>query len=475
MSPERVTYTKEIPVEGSYDVVVCGGGPAGCAAALSARRAGMRVLLVEAQGQLGGMGTSGLVSHWLGGRTQEGDWVVGGIFKSLAEEAAARRYALIPTLEPDRVYQPHGWLPWFVHGIPMDPYRVSQLLDERIEREGIELLLETQCVDTLVRGQRISRVMLHNKSGLFAVSGGVFVDATGDADMAAASGCEYEVGREEDGLTTPASLSFHLYNVDHNALAEYIEEHRTPKFREKIRELRATGEWPFPYDIFITVRLVQHDVAMVNTMRLPGVNGIDGASRTRGLMQGRREALQLLSIFRKHFPGLAGAEIKAIAPTLGIRETRRIKGAFRLTTEDLTRGRRFEDTVGFSIYGWDLPDPKRPSVQPLVDESTGGYINKVDKALSTPIPYRVMVPQPIENLVTPGRSISVERDVLGPLRVMAPSMAMGEAAGTAAALMMENGVSAAAVDIGRLKERLRSCGAIVDEEALPPISPRVDP
>ncbi len=433
------------------------------------------MLLVEAQGQLGGMATSGLVSHWLGGRTQEGDWVVGGIFRSLVEEATQQGFALMPSLSSDTTYQPHGWLPWFVHGIPMDPYGMAHFLDRKITDNGVDLLLETYVVDAQVKENRITDLVLQNKSGLFAVPATTVVDATGDADVAAAAGCDYEVGREEDGLTTPASLSFHLYNVDHQELGTYIEHHHTPKFRDKIRVLKDRGEWPFPYDIFITVQLVQQDVAMVNTMRLPGINGIDGASRTEGLVQGREEALQLLQIFRKHFPGLGRAEIKCIAPTLGIRETRRIKGAFRLTIEDLTSERDFEDTVGFSIYGWDLPDPKKPSVQPLVDESTGGYINKVQKALSTPIPYRVMAPQPVENVLTPGRSISVERDVLGPLRVMAPSTAMGEAAGTAAAFMVERRLPARDVDTNALRERLRRAGAIVDREALPPISPRIDP
>ena len=475
MSDETIGYSRAIPRRRGYDVVVCGGGPSGTAAALAARRDGLRVLLVEAQGQLGGMATSGLVSHWLGGRTQEGDWVVGGIFRSLVEEATQQGYALMPSLSSDTTYQPHGWLPWFVHGIPMDPYGVAHFLDRKTLDNGIDLLLETYVVDALVSENRITDLILQNKSGLFAVPARAVVDATGDADVAAAAGCAYEVGREEDGLTTPASLSFHVYNVDHRELGAYIERHHTPKFRAKIRELKEKGEWPFPYDIFITVQLVQEDVAMVNTMRLPGINGIDGASRTQGLVQGRSEALQLRDIFRKHFPGLGKAEIKCIAPTLGIRETRRIKGAFRLTIEDLTSDRDFEDTVGFSIYGWDLPDPKKPSVQPLVDESTGGYINKVEKSLSTPIPYRVMVPQPVENVLTPGRSISVERDVLGPLRVMAPSMAMGEAAGTAASFMVTNDLAARAVDPDVLRERLRSVGAIVDRDALPPISPRVDP
>ncbi len=468
-------YSRNIPILSPYDLVVCGGGPSGCAAALAAKREGLRVLLVEGQAQLGGMATSGLVSHWLGGRTQEGAWVVGGLFRTLVEEATACGCAIQPELTGGRVYQPHGWLPWFIHGIPIDPFAMAHFLDEKFLRAEIDLLFETQVLDALTRDERITHVIIQNKSGLQALPTDAVIDATGDADVAAFSGCETVTGRESDGLMAPASLTFHLSNVDHRALGNAIEVGKNPKFRDTIYALRKTGEWPFPYDIFISVQLVQQDVAMINTMRLPGVNGIDGRSRTGGLITGRREAYALLDIFRKHFPGFEKAEMKSVATLLGIRETRRIRSNFCLRVNDLGEGREFEDTVGFSMYGWDLPDPHRPSLQPMVDESNGKFINKVNKVLYTPIPYRVMVPQPVRNLLCPGRAVCVERDVLGPLRVMAPCMAMGEACGVASAQIVRDRVSAAEVDVSSLRNRLREVGAKVDRQALPPISPRQDP
>jgi glycine/D-amino acid oxidase-like deaminating enzyme len=462
-------------VVGNYDVAVCGGGPSGCSAALAARREGLTVILIEGQAQFGGMATSGLVSHWLGGRTQQGEWVIGGIFKELTEEASMRGCAIIPRLMEGRTYQPHAWLPWFIHGIPLDPFAMARFLDEKLTGAGVDVLLETQVLDCIVQNGSIRRLIVHNKSGVQAIRVSAVIDASGDADVAAMSGCDVQIGRESDGLMTPVSLSFHLYNVDHQELGDYIEVHKTPKFREKIDELRRIGEWPFPYEIFITVQLVQDDVAMVNTMRLPGVNGIDGRSRTKGLIQGRKEAYELLTIFRKHFPGFQKAEMKAIAPLLGVRETRRIKGDFCLSVKHLTDAAEFADTIGFSIYGWDLPDPLKPSFQPLVDESGGKFFNKVEKALSTPIPYRIMVPRPVTNLLCPGRAVSVERDVLGPLRVMAPCMAMGQACGVAAGQMVNHRISAASVDAVKLREKLRSAGCIVDSCFLPEISPRIDP
>jgi hypothetical protein len=456
-------------------VVVCGGGPSGCAAALAARREGLTVLLVEGQGQLGGMATSGMVSQWLGGRNQKGQWVVAGLFRTIAEEAAARGYAVLPRLDPQEKYHPYGWLNWFIHGVPLDPYGVARFLDEKMQAFDVDVLLLTQVVDVLTDGDRITHVVTFNKSGLTAVPVRAVIDATGDADVAERSGCEVVKGREEDGLMTPTTLEFHVSHVDRKRLTAYIEDQRDPKLRGKIRELRKQGVWSFPYDIFICTQLTQPDTFYVNTIRLVGIDGTDGASVTEGMVRGREEIEKLVAILREHIPGFEHVQLKAVAPLLGVRETRRIVAAWQMTVRDLSEGKSFPDTVGFSMYGWDLPDPKRPSVQPFAkDDATGGYQYTVKKGLSAPLPYRVMVPRPIRNLICPGRAVCVERQVLGTVRVMAPCMAMGEASGVAAAQVVAKSRSFADVDVQRLRQRLRELGAIVDEAELPTILPRVD-
>jgi len=456
--PAGLSLNKQLPIEKPYDLVVCGGGPSGCAAALSGRRAGLSVLVVEGQGQLGGNATSAMVSHWLGGRT--GDcrrWTVGGVFRELSEDAAKRGVALIPTPNRSTKYQPHGWYQGSLGaGIPLDPYGVAKLLDDKMAEAGVEVLLHTQAADVAVDppGKRISHVVVFNKSGLSAVPARAVVDATGDGDMAARSGCRVVKGRDEDGLMTPASLTFHVDHVDQDALSDYIHEHNCPRFRKKIAELRAAGEWTFPYEIFISVQLDQPGTMMINTTRLTGIDGTDGRSVSEGMVRGRAEIEKLVALMRKHFPGFERARLKCVAPALGVRETRRIVGPYVLAVEDLNRGSAFADTIGFSAYGWDLPDPKRPSHNP-------GHGRKREV---TPIPYRVMVPGPIENLVCPGRAISVERPVLGPLRVMAPCMAMGEAAGLAAAEVVADGAAFADVDTAWLRGRLEKQGAVVEWE-----------
>jgi len=450
----QLSLSRQIPVLPPYDAVVCGGGASGCAAAIAAARRGAQTLLIEGHGQLGGNGTSGLVSHWLGARTSDcQNWVVGGVFHELSEEAARRGDALIPVPDPAEPYQPHGWYKGqLAAGIPFDPYAVARLLDEKLVAAGVDFLLLTQAIDVVTQGNRITHIVIFNKSGLAAVPARTVVDATGDADIAARGGCEVVKGREEDALMTPASLTFHVDGVDQQALAEYIRENKAPRFRKKIEELRERGQWPFPYDIFISVQLQQTGTMMINTTRLVGVDGTDGRSVSDGMVRGREEIQQLMAIMQQHFPGFAAARLKCVAPALGVRETRRIVGDFIMQVTDVNAGRQYEDTIGFSAYGWDLPDPRYPSRNPAHGR----------KLPVVPIPYRVMLPRPIENLICPGRAISVERSVLGPLRVMAPCMAMGQAAGTAAALVVEHASEFAAVDIKGLRDALRRDGAIVE-------------
>lgn len=417
---------RDVPVIGAYDVVVCGGGPSGTAAALAARRAGLSVLLLEAQGQLGGAGVSGLVSEWLGGDNV-------GIYREFAGETGR-----------SGISRPSDWGPAF------DPFAMAAYLDAKMAADGVEVLLHTQCIDVRVEAGRISHVFFVNKGGFQAAAGRAFVDATGDADIAAWSGCRVVKGRPEDGLTTPTSLVFHVDGVDEKQLAAAFAEHGG-RLLGLIRRLREQGQWPFPYDRFITRKLNEDGVYMINTIRLVGLDGTRGADISAGMSRGRDEAQRLMGIFRRHVPGYANARIKAVATSLGVRETRRIEAEHTMTLDDLARWgtdkSHYNDVIGHSTWGFDLPNPEKPSYNP------GPRRKGLPK--TKPVPYRVMVPRPVGNLVCPGRCISVERHVLGALRVMSPCMAMGQAAGQAARQVVKNAVSFGAIDVARLLDELR--------------------
>ncbi len=418
---DSFSFCRELPVHKPYDVVVCGGGPSGTTAALAAARAGAKVLLIEGMGQLGGMGVSGMVSEWLGGDH-------GGIFHEFATEAIDQGIARLS-----------NWGPAF------DPFAMAHYLDGKMAEVGVDVLLLTQAVDVRVAGGRITHVVIFNKSGLAAVPVRAVVDATGDADIAARSGCKIVKGRESDGLMTPTTLIFHVDNVDEQALNTHFRKHGD-RLLGQVKELQESGEWPFPYNRFITRKLNEDGVWMVNTVRLVGIDGTDGRSKSEGMVRGREEVQKLMEIFREHVPGYEKARIKAVAPLLGVRETRRIRGQYVLTAEDLTAGKEFDDVIGYSSWGSDIPDPKRPSDNP----------NRLRHRGRTPVPYRVMVPEPIDNLICPGRAVSVDRIVLGSIRVMSPCMAMGEAAGVAAAMTVNGNRAFRDVDTQSLRRQLQT-------------------
>lgn len=471
---EKLSYWSELPVTETYDVVVCGGGPSGCAAAVSAARAGLKTLVIESMGQLGGMAVTGLVSQWLGGRTQEGEWVVKGIFKSFSEEAAKKGYALTPELIPTEKYHPYGWFNWFIHGVPLDPFGIDRFLDEKMEQYGVEVLYFTHFVDVIKEDNTITHLIFHNRSGLFAVRVKAVVDATGNADVAARSGCETIIGHRNSGKVTAPSLIFHLYDVDEEALMKGVMTEGDPKFRHLIRRLRDKGIWDFPFEIFVCTKLLNQGEFYINTNQLVGVDGTDGRAVSSAMILGRKQIHRLLNIYRKYFPGFKNAKVKQIAPQLGVRETRRIVGEYQLTEADLRDSASFCDCIGFSMYGWDLPDPDNPARQPYADDNVAGLTYLKKKGLYTPLPYRIMIPKHVKNLICPGRGVSVEGQVLGPVRVMAPCMAMGEAAGLAARQVVTDSVSFKSVNIPLLREELRACGGLVDEEELPAIYPRKD-
>ena len=451
---ETVTIEQSLPLLGAYDAVVCGGGTAGCPAALAAARQGLSVLVIENLGQLGGTGTSGQVSHWLGGRLGDDTWVVGGIFKELSEEAAAEGIALIPhDTDPPSKYTPHGWHKGLLHGIPFDPHLMAGYLDRKMTADHVDVLLHSRIVDLVKGGAHISHIIFHNKSGLQAVRAGTVIDATGDADIAALAGCPHDKGRDEDHAMTAVTLEVHVDNVDQDVYAGYVYEHDEPRMREFIKRKRTEGSWTQNTDIFICVQLTEAGVMMLNTTRVCEIDGTDGASVTLGMQQGRAEIDRLIGFLREHMPGFANVRIKSIAPMLGVRETRRIHGQYRLTVDDVAAGRQFADTIGLSSYGWDLADPRHPSYQPMHGRP---------KPPVTPIPYGILVPQNTDNLICPGRSVSVEREGLGPLRVMAPVMAMGEAAGIAAAQVARKGIPFAAVDTEALRGELQQGNAILE-------------
>ena len=452
-------YIKEITKVRSCQVAICGGGFAGFAAAYAAAREGMKVLLIERNGALGGVGTLGLVNHLLGARAFEGKTCktcVGGLFARIEEELL-KRSAAVNYKSTDLSLPPHGWFKTLGIGLIFDNEEMKRLLEELLSEVGVEILYYTDVIDVIRCGERLESLVIHNKSGLATVRADYFVDATGDGDIYAMAGCPFEFGNTEGGLAA-ASLEMHVENVDSDALTDYMKRTDDRRFRAIIGNLKEAGIWRFPYEIFISVMLTRPDVFMINTIRQVGINGTDAESLSHGVLEGRRESFALLEIMRAHFPGFAHARIRSIAPSIGIRETRRLKALHVLGVNDLILGEAFPDSIALSGYGWDMPDPKHPSYQP--------YHGVARKSAFTEIPYRSLLPLGVDNLIAVGRCIGAEREALGAIRVMAPCIAMGEAAGVAASLALRERLPYRDVNISALRERLTAHGCIVSREQI---------
>lgn len=453
--------------EDTYDLVVCGGGMSGFATAVSAARKGLSVALIERTGCLGGTATSAGVNHLLGGRkineeTNEHVRVVGGLFDKLTDYLIERGEAIEPN-SIDLSFNAFGWYPRMASGVAFDELALKIALDDFCAEYGVRVYFNTMLTDVEMSGSTIQSVIVYNKDGFIRLNAKVFSDCTGDADLCAMSGCNVLKGRESDGCMTPCSLEMHVENIDTKELVTYQNENQSPKLVEIIERLKQEGIWKFPYEIFVAIRMMKEDVFMVNTIRQIMVDGTSEESVSKAIAAGRKENVELFKIMKEHFPGFKNARIRRVYDYIGVRETRRLVGQYVVTVDDALSGKKYEDCVAATTYNFDLPDPLKPSYDPMMGDAKRP--NATRKHVVIHIPYRSLLPKEVENLIVAGRCISAEREVLGAIRVMGPCMMMGQAAGTAAAIAVkENDSCFAKVSVPELRNQLWEDGVLNPEE-----------
>lgn len=392
----RLEPTGEIPVAYEADVVVVGGGTAGCIAAIAAARAGASTLLIERSGALGGTATNGLVPFAHIPRFDGG----------LVQEFLDRRLALGGAAQAE------------------NPEIERIALTQMVLESGVKLLLNTLCVDAVMGADRLRGVVIASKSGTQAVLGTVIIDATGDGDVAAFAGAPWQFGRDRDNRTQAMTLCFLLGNVDTRRAPRY-----GPLVQEAISKAKAAGELDteWAWDANLDPRVQgEHGVVSVNCMNVPGASGINAADLTYAYLEALRETELLVKVFRKYLPGCEECYLVETAPQLGVRETRRIMGEYVLDARDVLNGARFEDSVARGWYPIDVHEPDRT-----------GVLSGLKPPIPYDIPYRCLVPKAVEGLLVTGRCISVDNLALGSTRIQSTSMALGQAAGLAAALCVE--------------------------------------
>jgi hypothetical protein len=456
--PDFIEYRQQAPVVRECDVLVIGGGPAGIGAAVGAAKTGARVILVERYGFLGGNATASLVGPFMTSFSADGQTqLVRGVFDQLVRRMEAIGGAVHPSKVPAGVAQSAYMKPGHIGVTPFDPEAMKLVSAELCLESGVELMLHTAFLDPILEAGAVVGAILHNKAGLQAIRATTTVDCSADADVAARAGVPFHQGRDGDGLTQPMTMFFRVGNVDGAAVAAYFRAHpeeidQRMAYSSCIRAAQAAGDYAPPRERLSLYESPQEGVWRVNASRILGTDGTKVEDLTRAEVEGRRQVFQILGFLRAYVPGFAQCTLIDTAAQVGVRETRRIVGEYTLTQEDLMTGRDFPDTIAYCAYPMDIHDPKGAG---------GGVSNQGETANAYQIPFRSLVPVSVEHLLVAGRCVSATHEALGAIRVMPPSFAMGEAAGTAAALAIQEGVSPRRVPIPWLRETLAEHGAYV--------------
>jgi hypothetical protein len=439
---------RPLRLDDRWDVIVAGGGPAGCTAAAAAARAGARTLLLEATGCLGGMGTSALVPAWTPFSDQ-----LKMVYRGLAAEVFAASKAGVAHVRSDD-------LDW----VPIDPERLKRVYDDLVLSAGAEVRFHSTLAAVETDGTgAVQTLIVAGKSGLEALRARVYIDASGDADLAAWAGARFQKGDPVRGRLMPATLCFALANVDEPAYRDgprlYAGDPASPIFA-----IVRSGRYPLIPDTHLCNNLVGPGTVGFNAGHVWDVDSTDPASVSRALVHGRRMAAAYRDALAEFHPAAFGrAHLVSTGALLGVRESRRIVGDYTLTVDDYLARRSFPDEICRNSYFIDIHWAQNEIARDhaaYYDRSL--KITRYGPGESHGIPYRSLVPADLHNVLVAGRSVSCEQVVQGSVRVMPCCLAMGEAAGLAAATAAATTAGdVRAIDVAQLRERLRAGGAFL--------------
>ncbi|MBN1937074.1 MAG: FAD-dependent oxidoreductase [Anaerolineae bacterium] len=405
-----------------YDVVIIGGGPGGVCAAVGAAQEGASVLLVERYGFLGGMATAGLVNPFMSYRAG-GKKLTSAVFNELLD-----RLEQASALDRD--------------GQVFDDEGMKIVLDRMMQDHGVDLLLHSTLVGVEMAAGKplIAAAQTVGKSGRLDVRGTVFVDSTGDGDLAALAGAPCEKGRKQDGFCQPMTLCFRIGGV--------AGEPTLAQLRRELTEIyltaKAAGEVSNPReDILIFATTVPH-IFHFNTTRVIQRDATSTLDMTAAELEGRRQTAELVDLFRRKSPRFKDAYLIKTAAQIGVRESRRVMGQYVLDVDDVLEAAKFADGIARSNYPVDIHSPT----------GEGTVIQHLPPGEFYEIPYRCLVPPGVDNLLIGARCISSTHEAHSSLRVMPVVAGIGEAAGIAAAWAVREGVPPKDIDGTKLKKRV---------------------
>jgi len=442
-------FSRKIPVEDTYDLVVLGGGPGGCAAAISAGRLGAKVLLVESGGMLGGMGTAGYVSNWY--ELTDGERLIcRGIVEDILDEMS-RRGALSPTTHP---------LGWRRGATGFKPESLKIVFDDLCANAGVEVRFATTFIDADMDGKdHLEGVILSSIEGLHYVKAKTFIDGTGDAKVVAACGLPYrQAGRDTPDIMPP-TLCAAVYNIDYNRYNGGLQQ-------EMVHKAIADGYFSQPDRHVPGLFRSAETAAIMNAGHLFHTDATNVRSYSDAMAKGRKLVQEYAEFYRRYLPGCEDMMVMDSGSLLGIRESRRIVGEYELDYDDYKARRWFADQIGVYHKVVDI------HVYDLSDEQWERYskefktLDRLAKGESYGLPYGMLVPKGMRNLWVAGRCNSSDIKVHGAIRDQPGCLIMGQAAGTAAVQSIKTGQPANDLDTEMLVKSLRDAGAYLPQETL---------
>lgn len=439
-----------------FDVLVVGGGNAGCAAAIAAARHGARTLLVERYGFLGGTATAAMVGPWMTFHSGT-ERIVGGIAEEMVERLMRKGAS------PGHVHDSSDYVATIT---PFDPEVHKALLFEMMRDAGVGLLLHAYFTATLGNDSTVTGAQFATVGGPREYHATVTIDATADALVAASAGVPTQQG-DDRGRVQPATLIFRLSHVDLAKLADYVRsnpdeirsslpvDRRTPAALTAVAGLhslwqraRQDGAVDVPRELVSFFASPYPDEVTVNMTRVIDVDPLDPQDLTRAEVESRLQTMQLVEFFRRYVPGFENARLAATGTQVGIRESRRIVGRYTLTRDDVLAARKFDDAVARSAYPIDVHNPT----------GSGTRTERLAPGQSYEIPYRALLPTNREQLLVAGRCISTTHEALASTRLTPTVMTLGQAAGTAAAMATARTIRVGDLDGRELRAQLLADG-----------------
>ncbi|MDF2587062.1 MAG: FAD-dependent oxidoreductase [Anaerocolumna sp.] len=446
-----------------YDVVIAGGGVSGAVAGIAAARNKANTLVIEQSGYLGGTLTScgvGPMMTFHAGEKQ----VIKGIMEEIVEQMMLRGYC------PGHIKDTTQYINYLT---PFHSEGLKVVLDDMLKEAGCEVLFHTFIGDVKTEDETIVALTVCNKDGLHDIKGKVFVDATGDGDVATFAGAHMTKGRESDGAMQPMTMNMKYCNVDADELRKHIEEkkeefprmiknidlmYQTERlsfagFTKEFKEARDLGELDIQREEVLCFETNTPGEFIVNTTRIIGHDGTDAVSLSLAEQVGRKQCEQLDKFLRKRIPGFHNAALEFTGPSIGVRGSRQLKGNYTLTARDVMDRKEFETVIAHSAYPIDIHNPKGEGTESSFVSTPGTYYS---------IPYEVLVTDKIKNLLVTGRCVSATFEAQAAIRTTPTAGALGHASGIAAALASKADDNTNRVNVKELQKELMKQGAYLD-------------